>query len=166
MANENKNTGPNIGGSSEDARRSLDFTKEALRTQGDYKNLLKESETLLRRMSSSYDTIEGKLESLSKGSINLRQINQEILKAKQKDYIVSKKLEETAKNVNAENNDGIQEYLRSLEQVKTARDEDKDMLEDISRSLFQSLNTEEQRYVNLVEANDLNKKAVAFAEEN
>lgn len=165
MANENKNTGPNIGGSSEDARRSLDFTKDALRTQGDYKNLLKESETLLRRMSSSYDTIEGKLESLSKGSINLRQINQEILKAKQKDYIVSKKLEETAKNVNAENNDGIQEYLKSLERVKTARDEDKDALEDASKSLFQSLNIEEQRYVNLVEANNINKKAVAYAKE-
>ena len=165
MANENQNTGPNTGVSSEDARRSLEFTKESLRAQGDYKNLLKESETLLKRMSTSYDTIEGKLESLSKGSINLRQINQEILKAKQKEFIVGKKLEETAKNVNAKNNDGIQEYLTSLEQLKTAREEDKDQLEDISRGLFSNLNLEEQRYVNLVEANNINQKAVAYAKE-
>lgn len=165
MANENQNIGPTPPGSSEEARRSLDFTKEALRVQGDYKNLLKESETLLRRMSSSYDSIEGRLESLSKGSINLKQINQEILKAKQKEYIVGKKLEETAINVNAKNNDGIQEYLRSLEHLNIAREEDRDMLEEISRDLFRNLNTEEQRYVNLVEANNLNKKAVAYAQQ-
>ncbi|NCZ70105.1 MAG: hypothetical protein EBY80_08030 [Actinobacteria bacterium] len=165
MANENQNTGPNLGGSTEDARRSLEFSKEALRTQGDYKNLLKESELLLKKMSSSYDNIEGKLESLSKGTINLRQINQEILKAKQKEFIVGKKLEEASKKVNADNNDAVQEYLRSLEQINVAQDDQKDLLEDISKGLFQSLSVEEQRYVNLLEANKLNESAVKYANE-
>jgi hypothetical protein len=116
-------------------------------------------------MVSSYESIEGRLESLSKSSINVKQINQEILKAKQKDFIVSKKLEETSKNVNSANNEAIQNYYHYQKLASAASGEDRDNQETYIQGLYELLNVEEQRYVALKEADDLNKNAVKYAEE-
>ena len=165
MADENKNTGPQLGGNTNQARNTESYASDALKSQGDYNNLLKESQGLLKKMVSSYDSIEGRLESLSKSSINVKQINQEILKAKQKDFIVSKKLEETSKNVNANNNAEIQKYFASLQDVANARAEDRDIAEEYIKLAFEQLNVEEQRYITLKDADDLNKNALKYAEE-
>ena len=161
---EDKNTNPSLAGSTEEAKRSIEYSKEARKVQGDYRDILKESENLLKKMSRSYDSIEGKLESLSKDSINIKQINQEILKAREKDYIVSKKLAESAKQINLDNNDNVKNYLDSLKYIASAREEDKAELEEIAKNQFTNLTVEEQRYANLVEADKLNKNAVEFAQ--
>jgi hypothetical protein len=163
MANENKNTGPNTGGINDTTG-----AKENIKNQGDYNNILNESKNLLKKMVSSYDSIQGRIESLSKGSINLKQINQELLKAKQKDYIVSQKLEESQKQLVARGGDrldGAKEYLRSLEQIASATGEEKDQLEDISKALLANLDLEQQSFVNLKLANDLNKDALKYGED-
>jgi hypothetical protein len=161
---DNQNNNPGLAGSTEDAKRAIEFSKEARKVQGDHRDILKESEDLLKKMSRSYDKIEGRLESLSKESINIKQINQEILKAREKDFIVSKKLAESAKQVNADNNDNVKSYLDSLRFIATAREEDKAQLEEIAQSQFDMLNIEEQRYANLVEADKLNKHSVEYSE--
>lgn len=165
MANENQNTGPGLTGNNKSVREIQSATTETLKSQGDYNNLLKEADNLLKKMVTSYDNIEGRLESLNKGSINIQKINQEFIKAKQKELIIAKKLEETARDVNAENNDGIKEYLRNLDFLKNSREEDRDILLEQSKTLFSQLNVEEQRYINLKAANDLNEQAVKYAEE-
>lgn len=161
---EDKKTNPNLAGSVEDAKRSIEYSKEARKVQGDYRNILKESEDLLKKMTQSYDKIEGRLESLNKESINIKQINQEILKAREKDYIVSKKLAESAKEVNAESNVSLLNYSDTLKQIANAREDEKDLLESQLQDQFNQLNLEQQRYVNLVEADKLNKHAVEYSE--
>jgi len=161
---DNQNNNPGLAGSTEDAKRAIEFSKEARKVQGDHRDILKESEDLLKKMSRSYDRIEGRLESLSKESINIKQINQEILKAREKDFIVSKKLVESAKNINLENNAGVQNYLDSLRFISTAREEDKAQLEEIAKEQFNLLNLEEQRHVNLEEADKLNKHSLEYAQ--
>ena len=163
MANENQNTGTNTGGINDTSG-----ARENIKNQGDYNNILNESKNLLKKMVSSYDSIQGRIESLSKGSVNLKQINQELLKAKQKDYIVSQKLEESQKQLVARGGDrldGAKEYLRSLEQIAKANEEDKDALEDISKALLANLDVEQQSFVNLKLANDLNKDALQYGKD-
>ena len=163
MANENQNTGTNTGGINDTSG-----ARENIKNQGDYNNILNESKNLLKKMVSSYDSIQGRIESLSKGSINLKQINQELLKAKQKDYIVSQKLEESQKQLVARGGDrldGAKEYLRSLEQIAKANEEDKDALEDISKALLANLDVEQQSFVNLKLANDLNKDTLQYGKD-
>ena len=163
MANENKNTGPNTGGINDTTG-----AKENIKNQGDYNGMLKESEKLLKKIVTSYDSIEGRIQSLNKGSINLKQINQELLRAKQKDYVASKQLEESQNQLVARGGDrldGAKEYLRSLEQIAKASAEDKDQLEDISKQIFANLDAEQQRFVNLKLGNDLSKDALQYAKE-
>jgi hypothetical protein len=162
MANENQNTGPTGG------INDTTGAKENIKNQGDYNSLLKESERLLKKMANSYDSIEGRIESLSKGSINLKQINQELLKAKQKDYIVSQKLEESEKQLitrGGDRLDGAKDYLIALEHIARANEDEKDQLEDIAKDLFANLDLEQQRFVNLKLANDLNKDALKYGED-
>jgi len=164
MADPNQNTGPQIGGNTNQARNTEANAAAVLKSTGDYNNLLKESQGLLKKMVSSYESIEGRLESLSKSSINIKEINQEILKAKSKDYIVSKKLEETAIRIDANNNVAIKDYLKRLEEVANAREEDKDMLQEYVKIAYEELNVEEQRYVVLKDADDLNKHSLSYAQ--
>jgi uncharacterized protein YoxC len=163
MANEINKNEDKLAGSTKGAQRSLANTKESLKVNGDLNTLLKESENILKKMSASYENIEGRLESLNKSSINIKQINQEILKARQKEVVVAKKLEETAKKIDANNNDGVKNYLDSLKFISEAREEDRDLLEEIAKEQFKSLNVEEQRYINLIEANKLNEQSVSYA---
>lgn len=163
MANENKNTGPNTSGINDTSG-----AKENIKNQGDYNNILNESKNLLKKMVSSYDSIQGRIESLSKGSINLKQINQELLKTRQKDFIVSQKLDESEKALISRGDDrldGAKEYLKRLGEIARADAEDKDALEDYAKELRETLDVEQQRYVNLKLANDLNKDALKYGED-
>ena len=163
MANENKNTGPNTSGINDTSG-----AKENIKNQGDYNSMLKESEKLLKKIVTTYDSIEGRIESLSKGSINLKQINQELLKTRQKDFIVSQKLEESEKQLISRGDDrldGAKEYLKRLGEIARADAEDKDALEDYAKELRETLDVEQQRYVNLKLAKDLNKDALKYGED-
>ena len=62
-------------------RSTLAMGKEQLKAQGDYNDLLKESQALLKKIDSSYDSIEARIESMSKSSINVKEIEKELSKA-------------------------------------------------------------------------------------
>jgi hypothetical protein len=89
MANENQNTGPNTNPDPQLLRQSL---KNLLEDQGDYNNLLKNAISDLKRMDDGYARIEARLSSLNKDSINVKQVNQELLKLRQKEFLEGKKL--------------------------------------------------------------------------
>jgi hypothetical protein len=91
MANENQNTGPN----QQSANKSIIDAKTALREliddQGDYNNLLKSSLRDLDNMQKSYTRIAAKIDSLNKGTINVRQVERELYNLNQKNYIAKQK---------------------------------------------------------------------------
>ncbi|NDA78156.1 MAG: hypothetical protein EBY07_10235 [Actinobacteria bacterium] len=93
MANENQNTGPNLGGKgTPDPQALRQSLKQLLDDQGDFNNLLKNAISDLKRMDTSYAKIEARLSSLNKDSINVKQVNQELLRLRQKEFLESKKL--------------------------------------------------------------------------
>ena len=106
MANENQNTGPNTQGQGQspssgnlkDLRQGL---RELLDDQGDFNNLLKNSIADLKRMDNAYGRIEARLNSLNKDTINVKQINQELLRLRQKEFIEGKKLSDLEKDFGA-----------------------------------------------------------------
>jgi Tfp pilus assembly protein PilN len=116
MANENQNTGASNlpGGNRQGSSQSpniRDSLKELLEDQGDYNNMLKNAISDLKKMDSAYGKIEARLNSLNKNSINVKQVQQELYKLKQKEYIEGKKLEDLAKSVD-------QKAIDELERVK------------------------------------------------
>jgi hypothetical protein len=96
------------GSLNETNKAALDLKKsleQILDTQGDYNNLIKSAIKNLKQTETSYEKIEARLASLNKGSINVRQVNQDLFRLKQKEYIEQKRLLElqheygdTAKN--------------------------------------------------------------------
>lgn len=93
MANDNQNTGPqNVGTSGVDQNRLKQSLKDLLEDQGDYNNLLKNALSDLKRMDSAYGKIESRLQSLNKDNVNVKQINQELFRLRQKEFLEQKKL--------------------------------------------------------------------------
>jgi hypothetical protein len=106
MANENQNTGPNLGGTgTPDPQALRQSLKQLLDDQGDFNNLLKNAISDLKRMDTSYAKIEARLSSLNKDSINVKQVNQELLRLRQKEFLEGKKLRdlESEASQNAKN---------------------------------------------------------------
>jgi hypothetical protein len=91
MANENQNTGPQ-----QNPSKSILDAKEALKLliedQGDYNNLLKSSLRDLDSMQKSYTKIAARIDALNKGSINVKQVQQELARLNQKEYIAKQKV--------------------------------------------------------------------------
>lgn len=165
MADEkDKNTGSNINKNLEAAKTSYQIGKDTLKMQGDYNNLLKDAQSILKKITNSYENLEARLESLNRGSINTNKINQEIIKSKQKDYILSKSLEESAKKVNAQKNNAVKDYLDIQKQILEAEGDNLEYLQSQAESMFQNLNVEEQRYIQIKQANDLSKQSIKFAQ--
>jgi len=95
MADENKNTGPqNV-----DPKQFAAGLKNLLDSQGDYNNLLKDAIRELGQMDRAYNKIEARLATLNSDSINIKQVNRDLLLLKQKEYIEDKKLTDLQKAV-------------------------------------------------------------------
>ena len=117
MANENKNTGPqNI-----DPKQFAAGLKTLLEDQGDYNNLLKDAIRELGQMDRAYSKIEARLATLNSDSINVKQVNRDLLLLKQKEYIEEKKLKDLQKTYSDGTKDLLAEAKRKTEQsVKNA----------------------------------------------
>ncbi len=92
MATPTPNNPSNPGTSNKsilDARAAL---KELIEDQGDYNNLLRSASQELDRMQKSYNKIAARIDSLNKGSINLKEVNRELNNLKQKEYIAGRKV--------------------------------------------------------------------------
>jgi DNA-binding ferritin-like protein len=127
MANNTPNTGPQ-----QNPNKSILDAKEALKLliddQGDYNNLLKSSLKDLDSMQKSYTKIAARLDSLNKGSINVKQVQQELIRLKQKEYTSQQKiidlqqgLSDETKNqlaINENLNKKLQDQLTNKERQK------------------------------------------------
>ena len=115
MANENQNTGPD----KEQTRQTISGVQEIKKEQGDYNNILKESINLLKKIDRSYEDIQARVSSLDKTQINIKQISNELYKAKQKDAIVSKQLANAEKLIGVDSLNRVKQY--SISQSKLAQ---------------------------------------------
>ncbi len=122
MANENQNTGPqNI-----DPRNLRQGLRDVLEDQGDYNNLLKDSIRYVDSLDKSYAKISARINSLNKDTINIKQLNQELQRLSQKQYIADKNL----RDLKAEISD---EAKAIVESVKQQEKNEKDVLSVLQR---------------------------------
>lgn len=96
MATPNQ-TNPPGASQNIDPKQFAASLKNLLEDQGDYNNLLKNAIKELGQMDSAYGKIEARLATLNKDSINVKQVNRDLLTLKQKEYIEEKKLQDLQK---------------------------------------------------------------------
>ena len=180
MADNNQN--PNLGGNTNAARDQLDISRQVRKEQGDYRDYLKESEALLRKMVKSYDSIEGKIQSLNRGTINTKEINKLLQKAREEDFNLQKKINEFEKDTNSTRSRGFSQYQQSLDNIKGL---EKDIIEakkegnltnlkaaqfllqeqiQIRDTQFEILDVEEQSYANNLKSKELSDERLKFTE--
>jgi len=136
MADSTQNTGGQGQSSVNSAKDLRENIRETLKLQGDYNNELKYSIQDLDRQIKQYQTINAKLATLEKSSINIREINREITKAAQKNFATQEKLRDLEKEIGVEGKKNAENYLDLL-QKRAATEQG---LKDTAK-----LNTEEGR---------------------
>jgi hypothetical protein len=97
MATPNQ-TNPSGGPQTIDPKQLSAGLKNLLEDQGDYNNLLKDTIKELGQMDRAYSKIEARLATLNSDSINVKQVNRDLLLLKQKEYIEDKKLQDLQKS--------------------------------------------------------------------
>lgn len=106
---DNQNTGPD----KEQTRQVIAGVQEIKKEQGDYNNILKESINLLKKIDRSYEDIYARVSSLDKSQISIKQISNELYKAKQKEFTVSKQLANAEKLISTDSSNRIKQYSSS-----------------------------------------------------
>ena len=109
MADENKNTGPDKS----QTRQTISSLGDVKKDQGDFNDLLKDSINLLKQVDRSYERIESRLETLNKSEINVKTINNELLKAKQKQRTTAKELGNLESSLSDKAKIKLDNYTRS-----------------------------------------------------
>lgn len=112
-------TGPQNTPQGQDPQALRQTLRQLLDDQGDYNNLLKNAIADLKRMDTSYSKIEARLNSLNKDSINVKQVNQELLRLRQKEFLEGKKLSDLEKDLSQSAKEGLDRAKRIAEAQKT-----------------------------------------------
>lgn len=103
---DNQNTGPNTGGNNPSSTKQVtDFLRNKLDLEGDYNNLLRDQLREIKKLDTAYKNIEARINSLNKSSINVKQVNQELYRLKQKEYIANKNLQDVQNDISKETQD-------------------------------------------------------------
>jgi len=184
MANENQNTGPNTQGPNPgQTRQTLSDVQQIKKEQGDLNNTLKDSINILRELDRTYQRIEARLETLNKSSINIKEVNNELYRAKQKDYIVSKQLSDAETKMSNDSKNRMDRYMKSQNLAKSfeekliqarqkgdvagikAAEQKLNRVLAINERQRLALNIEEAQVIALKEAEKIGKQAVKNAEE-
>jgi hypothetical protein len=129
--------------------------KYLLDDQGDYNNLLKDSIRSINRLSDAYLKIESRLESLNKGSINIKDTQRELTKLKEKEYI-----EQTKYNQALNNADGPTKQALAIAKQKTNE------LVEMSNLLGEQVDYGDALLKYLAENNDLQAVQLAALEQS
>lgn len=179
MATPNENTGPDKG----QIRQTVSDIKDVKREQGDFNDAIKESINLLKQLDRSYERIEARLESLNKSSINIRDINNALFKAKQQEFITTKRLEEAEKQISDDSKNRVNDYLKSQNLISSFQDklldakrkgglqEIKIAEANLERALVlneaqkSALNVQEAELIGLKEADRIAKEGIKIGEE-
>lgn len=188
---DNQNTGPDR----EQTRQIIAGVQEVKKEQGDYNNILKESINLLKKIDRSYEDIYARISSLDKSQINIKQVSNELYKAKQKEFIVSNQLANAEKSLSNDSLNKVKQYsssqskLAELEKrkadyersaLKAGTEAERAAFLDKSRNvdfilnketarnlrLKDGLSVQEAQIVALKEADNIAKAGVAFGKES
>jgi hypothetical protein len=112
-------TGPQNTPPGQDPQALRQTLRQLLDDQGDYNNLLKNAIADLKRMDTAYSKIEARLNSLNKDSVNVKQVNQELLRLRQKEFLEGKKLSDLEREVSQTAKDSLDRARRTAEAQKT-----------------------------------------------
>jgi hypothetical protein len=107
-------------------RQSL---RDILDDQGDFNNLLKDAIRDLKNMDSAYGKVEARLASLNNDTINTKQVNQELLKLKQKEFLETKKLQDFSKLVSQSAKDTVTAAKQLTANIADSSVREKEMLD-------------------------------------
>jgi len=105
------------------------FTEEYKKDQGDYNNLLKDSIKYLNQSLSAYEKIQGKIQGLNKDTLNLRTINKELEKSRQKQITETTRLQQLEKEIQKDGRTGISnvnEYFKAQSKIADLQKRQKD----------------------------------------
>lgn len=167
----------------ENTRSTVSGLEEIKKKQGDYNNLLKDSINLLKQIDKQYDTLEGRLENMSKSAINVKDIEKELEKAKTKQYVIAKQLSGLEKQISDEGKNKIDQYLKSSQKIEELekrqaqykRQNNLAKAAEVSELLNkyttlnerqkEGLSIEESSLLGLKEANRLAEESMKFGEE-
>jgi len=101
--------------SQKQAKDQLEALKAVLKLQGDYRDILKDSVRDLDKTLKTYDKMEAKLASITRSSINIKEIEKQIKTTKEDQYLNSKKIADLEKNLSDSQKQSTKSYLDALQ---------------------------------------------------
>jgi uncharacterized protein YoxC len=113
MADNTQNTGPDR----DKTKQIISDTESLKKGTGDFNDILKDSINLLKKIDRSYESIQAKISSLDKTQINIKQISNELYKAKQKEFTVSKQLANAERTLSSDSSNRVSQYLNSQKKI-------------------------------------------------
>ena len=127
MANENQNS-PQAGSSQNkiEAKDTINALKEALKLQGDYNNVLKDSVRELEKSLRTYDRLGAKLDSINQSSINTKNVEKQIQENQIKRFTTTQKLADLENKLSGDQQKAVDKYLGAI-QAKSQKE--KELLE-------------------------------------
>jgi hypothetical protein len=125
MATTPGNTPQGSGPNQEQGKDQLAALKAVLKLQGDYRDILKDSIRDLDKTLKTYDKMEAKLASINRSAINTKDIEREMKKVREDQYLNAKKMADLEKNLSESQKKASHNYLEALEKRDQA---EKDLL--------------------------------------
>lgn len=149
MAEENKKTGPKMNPIAQEARELESTSKDALKNQGDYLNLLKDSSTELKKMIKSYETLQGKVSTLSQSTINIKELQKQINNLNVDRKNLTDKIAEIEKSGGTES---IKKYQEIGSKIKNTQQEINALTEDFAGRVQKMSKSERERLTTSIQA--------------
>ena len=122
-------TNPQQGQQSLDPNSLRQSLKDILDDQGDFNNLLKDAIRDLSRMDSAYGKVEARLASLNTDTINVKQVNQELLRLKQKQFLEERKLQNFSNLVSQSAKDTVNTAKQLTQHITDSALREQEMLD-------------------------------------
>jgi hypothetical protein len=98
-----------------DAKDTLAALKEALKIQGDYNNLLKDSVKELEKSLKNYDKLGAKLETINQSTINTKEVEKQIRQNQIQRFTTTQKLADLQNKLSQDQKKEADKYLGSIE---------------------------------------------------
>ena len=119
MADENKiNPASNV-----DSKQLISTLKEARSIQGDFQDSIRDSVRELNKVGSSYEKIQGTLNSLKTSTINITKIEKELEKSKANQIVQSNKVKELEGKIGEAGKQNVEFLLNSQKSIKKLEEE-------------------------------------------
>lgn len=114
MALSQNNPGDGTPQNKVQAKDTLDALKEALKIQGDYNNLLKDSVKELEKSIKNYDKLGAKLSSLKQSTINIKDVEKQIRENQIDRFTNTQKLADLQNKLSTQQQKDTDKYLKAI----------------------------------------------------